>query len=156
MENGNKGKDLRQMLENKKLQQKETIPGCTTWSPNPRKLKKKAFQDTTLVPLEENIFYHLTQKEGRKYGRMHLSSIIVGPTPRPLKVHAKHAKKRQYYFPVNNATKLAQFKDLLKKKGGSEVDILTLPVHHSEEVNPITDHSIPMVVKRNDKKKGLV
>ena len=35
------GKDLRQAIEKKKLQQKETIPGCTTWSPKPSKFKKK-------------------------------------------------------------------------------------------------------------------
>ena len=38
-----KGKDLWQVLEKKKLQHKEAISRCTTWSPKPRKLKKKAY-----------------------------------------------------------------------------------------------------------------
>ena len=50
--------------------------------------------------------------------------------------------------------KLAQFKDLLKKKEKNDVDILTLPIHHPEEVDSIINHSIPMVVRRNDKKKN--
>ena len=74
---GNEGKDLHQMLEKKKLQQKEIVPGCTMWSPKPRKLKKKARQDTILASLKENTFYPLTQKEGRRYGRRCLSSIAT-------------------------------------------------------------------------------
>ena len=31
-----------------------------------------------------------------------------------------------------------------------------MPVHHPGEVDPITNHSIPMVVRRDDKKKSHV
>lgn len=55
-----KGKNLSQVLEKKKSQQKEAIPGCTTWSLKPQKLKKKACQDTPLISLEEITFYPLT------------------------------------------------------------------------------------------------
>ena len=139
------------MLEKKKLQQKETIPDCTTWSLKPCKFKKKAFQDTAPASLEENTFYPLTQKEGKRYGMRRLSSVIVGPTLCPPKVHTKHPKKKQQQLSINNAAELTQFKDLLKKKEKNEENILTLSAHQPEGVDPITYHSVPMVVKRNDK-----
>ena len=127
---GNEGKNLRQSLGKKKLHKKETVSSCITWSPKPRKLKEKFCQDTILESLEENTFYPLTQKEGRRYVRRRFSSIIVGPTLHPLKAYVKHPKKRQHRVSVNDAAELTQFKDLLKKKGRNEVDILALPVHH--------------------------
>ena len=103
-----------------------------------------------LALLKENTFYPLTRKEGRRYERRRLPSIIVGPTLHPPKAYVKHLKKRQQHPSVNDVAELTQFKDLLKKKGRNEVGILTLLVHHLEEVASITNHSIPMVVKRNN------
>ena len=51
------------------------------------------------------------------------------------------------FFFINNAAELAQFKDLLKMK----VNIFTLVVHRPEGLDPINNHYVPMVVKRNDK-----
>ena len=72
----------------------------------------------------------------------------MGHTPFPPKVHTKHQKKKQHHFSINNAAELAQFKDLKKEK--NEVNILTLSVHHPEGVDPITNYSIPMVVRRGE------
>ncbi|XXG48054.1 hypothetical protein AAC387_Pa02g2594 [Persea americana] len=130
------------------------IPGCITCSSKPRKFKKKVGQDTTLAPLEENTFYPLTQKEGRRYRRWRLASVTAGPTLCPPKVHTKLPKKRQQHFPINNVAEFAQFENLLKKKEKNEVDMLTLPVHHPEEVDPIIDCSVSMVAWRNAKKKN--
>ena len=123
-----KGKDLLQMLRKKKLWLKEVIPSCTTRSPKLSKLKKQACQDTFLASLEENIFYSLTQKEGRRFKRRRLASVIVGPTPPP-QVYAKYPKR---HLSINNAAKLIQFKENLQKRKQNEVNILTFPVHQSD------------------------
>ena len=34
------------------------------------------------------------------------------------------------------------------------MDIVTLPVHQPEKVDPIINHSVPMLVRTNDKKKN--
>lgn len=62
----------------------------------------------------------------------------------------KSPKKEQQHLPINNTAELMQFKYLLKNKRKSEVDILTLPVNQTEGIRHAINHSVAMVVRRND------
>lgn len=106
-----KDKDLHQLLKMKRAQPKVVVPRCTTWPPKPRKFKKESHLENFLGTLEDNNFYALTQKEGRKFRRRQLIFIIVRPTPPP-RMYTKHPKKKQH-LSIDNAKEIVQFKDFL-------------------------------------------
>lgn len=132
------------MLRKKRLQWQKVIPGCTTWCPRPQKLRKEP-----LALLEDITFYPLTEKEGMRFGRRRLASVIVGHMPFPSWVKAKRPKKKQQHLSISNVAELAQFKDVLHKKKESEVDILVLLVYPGG-MGRTFNHSTHMVVRRSD------
>lgn len=75
---------------------------------------------------------------------------MVGPTLCPPKVHTKHLKKKKQHLSINNAADLIQFKNFVKRKEKSEVDILALPVHQPEGMGHTINHFVPIVVRRSD------
>lgn len=139
------------------MQQEDKIPSCTTRSPKPRTFKKEKSQDKPLALLEDGIFYLLAQKEGRKFGRQRLASVIMGPTFSPQtheRVCVKHPNKVRH-LSINNAADLVLFKDLLQRKSKQQlpkedVDILALPVHHPSRADHALGQSKPMMVKLSD------